>query len=182
MIEIPSRWSGNIISRSETAATMAEAVAELVTLARERGEHANLRGADLSEADLRGANLREADLSEADLVGANLRDVRADFYEVLSFAPSEVAGLINALRTGQVDGSTYEGDCACLVGTIAKLRHCSYDTIPWIAPNPHRPIERFFMGIKRGDTPETNQCSALAVEWAEQWLARMQTAFGREAA
>ena len=32
----------------------------------------DLRGADLSEADLRGADLRRADLSEADLRGANL--------------------------------------------------------------------------------------------------------------
>ena len=34
---------------------------------------ANLSRADLSEADLRGANLSRADLSEADLRGANLR-------------------------------------------------------------------------------------------------------------
>ena len=50
------------------------------------GERANLRGANLSGADLIGANLREAnlrganlsgaDLREADLIGANLR--RAD--------------------------------------------------------------------------------------------------------
>ena len=38
-------------------------------------EHgANLREADLREADLRGANLREADLRGADLRGANLRE------------------------------------------------------------------------------------------------------------
>ena len=37
------------------------------------GEKADLRGADLQEADLRGANLRGADLQEADLRGANLR-------------------------------------------------------------------------------------------------------------
>jgi len=35
---------------------------------------ANLRGADLSDADLSGANLRGADLSDADLSGANLSD------------------------------------------------------------------------------------------------------------
>ena len=37
------------------------------------GVRANLRKADLSEANLYGANLRKADLSEANLYGANLR-------------------------------------------------------------------------------------------------------------
>ena len=45
----------------------------------EGGKRADLRGADLGEADLKGANLREADfrganLGEADLRGANLRE------------------------------------------------------------------------------------------------------------
>jgi len=38
------------------------------------GEQADLRGADLCEADLRGADLRGADLREADLRGADLRE------------------------------------------------------------------------------------------------------------
>lgn len=37
------------------------------------GVRANLRGADLSYADLRGADLRGANLSYANLIGANLR-------------------------------------------------------------------------------------------------------------
>ena len=37
-----------------------------------KGEMANLRGADLREANLRWANLRGADLREANLSGANL--------------------------------------------------------------------------------------------------------------
>ena len=37
-----------------------------------RGERANLRGADLSDAGLRGADLRRTDLSGTDLSGANL--------------------------------------------------------------------------------------------------------------
>ena len=38
------------------------------------GEMANLRGADLREADLSGANLSEADLREANLSGADLSE------------------------------------------------------------------------------------------------------------
>ena len=38
------------------------------------GSRANLRGADLRDADLCGADLRDANLCNADLRGANLRD------------------------------------------------------------------------------------------------------------
>jgi uncharacterized protein YjbI with pentapeptide repeats len=81
-IQIKNRWTGNIIFESEKS-TIKEAVIEgLASEADLRG--ANLSGADLSEADLRGANLsdanlseadlREADLSGANLSGANLRE------------------------------------------------------------------------------------------------------------
>ncbi|MDJ7440695.1 pentapeptide repeat-containing protein [Salmonella enterica] len=44
-----------------------------ITSMRESGSRANLRGADLRDADLYGANLRGANLRDADLYGANLR-------------------------------------------------------------------------------------------------------------
>ncbi|EBX0039629.1 pentapeptide repeat-containing protein [Salmonella enterica subsp. enterica serovar Weltevreden] len=45
-----------------------------ITSMHESGSRAYLRGADLRDADLRGANLRGANLRDADLCGANLRD------------------------------------------------------------------------------------------------------------
>ena len=76
-IQIKNRFTGAIIFESKKT-TIKEAIVE-----------AKENGADLSEADLRGANLRGADLYEADLRGANLRgaylyeaDLRgADLYE-----------------------------------------------------------------------------------------------------
>ncbi|MFK4444666.1 hypothetical protein ABH944_004830 [Caballeronia udeis] len=140
---------------------------------------ADLRDADLSGADLRGAylsgaNLRDADLRDADLRGADLLPIKADFIEVISRAPLEVPALIAALKEGRVDGSTYEGPCACLVGTIANTRGIDYRTI---APDASRPAERLFMNIKKGDTPETNRVSAIALGWAEEWLATQRAAF-----
>jgi hypothetical protein len=140
---------------------------------------ADLSGADLSGADLSGAYLRGAYLSGADLSGADLSDayllpIKADFIEVISRAPLEVPALIAALKEGRVDGSTYEGQCACLVGTIANARRINYRAIN---PDASRPSERLFMNISRGDTPETNQVSALALEWAETWLATQRAAF-----
>ena len=134
---------------------------------------AYLRCADLSGADLSGANLRDADLS-----GANLTAIRDDIWSVLSSAPAEVPALIYALKNGNVDGSTYVGNCCCLVGTLANARQCHYEDMESLKPNSIRPAERFFLGIKKGDTPETNQFSALAVRWSEEWLNRMKSAFG----
>ncbi|ECB6067352.1 pentapeptide repeat-containing protein [Salmonella enterica subsp. enterica serovar Bredeney] len=45
-----------------------------ITSMHESGSRAYLCGADLRDADLRGANLRGANLRDADLCGANLRD------------------------------------------------------------------------------------------------------------
>ncbi|MDN7894509.1 pentapeptide repeat-containing protein [Burkholderia cepacia] len=144
---------------------------------------ADLRGADLSganlhDADLRGADLRGAYLHDADLRGANLLPIKADFIEVISQAPREVPALIDALKAGRVDGSTYSGECACLVGTIANVRGIDVDSDEFGIPkDSSRPVERFFMAIRKGDTPETNAASKLALEWAETWLDTQRKAF-----
>jgi hypothetical protein len=83
--------------------------------------------------------------------------------------PHEVLGLRQALVEGRVDGSAYEGECACFVGTVANLRRCNYEEIPELQPDSGRPTERFFLGIKKGDTPETSHFSKLAVEWIDAW-------------
>ena len=147
---------------------------------------ANLRDANLSGAYLRGANLSGAYLSDANLSGANLSDAylrgaknlaeargidtfRTDFWDVLLRAPAEIAGVRAALIEGRVDGSTYSGECACLVGTIGNVRKADYTQLGnGIKPDSGRPAEQWFMSISRGDTPETNQCSALAVQWLDE--------------
>jgi hypothetical protein len=149
---------------------------------------ADLRGADLTGADLRGANLRGAHLTGAhltgahltgaDLTGAHLTAVRDDLWAILSSAPAEVPGLLAALYAGRVDGSTYTGDCACLVGTLANGRACDYREIPGLRPNAHRPAERWFLGIRPGDTPATSPIAAQAADWITTWLEAMQAAFG----
>ena len=139
---------------------------------------ANLTGADLRRADLTGANLTGADLRRADLTGANLRVIRDDLYAVLSSAPGEAAAVLDALRAGRVDGSVYQGECACLVGTIANARGCDYTAIDGLWPNASRPAEAWFLGIRQGDTPETSERVKLTAEWIASWIARMEIAFG----
>jgi uncharacterized protein YjbI with pentapeptide repeats len=137
---------------------------------------ANLRDANLSDADLRGANLSGANLSGADLRGANLsgadlRGVRCDLRAVLDSAPDEVVGLLTKLEAGEIDGNVYQGECACLVGTIANLKGVDYTTIPNLAPNGGRPAERWFLAIGKGATPDNNPVAAITHDWICEWLA-----------
>ena len=153
---------------------------------------ANLRGSDLCDANLRGSDLRDANLRDADLCDANLRGsdlrgsdlcdanltpIRDDLWAVLSSSPKEVASLRQSLIDGKIDGSTYEGDCACLVGSLANARHCNFTSIPGLAPNSSRPAERFFLSIGPGDTPDNSQFAKLALEWIDTWLDNVTKAF-----
>jgi hypothetical protein len=187
--EINNRWNGNVQYSCELDAEFAgKSISIQLGAAVKMGyksdadlSGADLSGANLSDADLSGANLSDAnlrdadlsgaDLSGADLSGANLEPIRVDFFDVLLRASTngEVPGLIAALKEGRVNGSTYQGDCACLVGTIANIKQCKYDAIPNLTPDSSRPAERFFLAIRKGDTPETNAFSKVAVGWAEDF-------------
>jgi len=97
MIEILHRYTRAVIYRSETAASIAEAIKQL-------GSGANLSGANLSGADLSGANLSGANLYSANLSGANL--YRAN----LSGANLSGANLRSAnLRSADLSGADLSG-------------------------------------------------------------------------
>jgi uncharacterized protein YjbI with pentapeptide repeats len=200
--EIKNRWTGKIIAAGEynSLAELAMASKGNLTDANLRDANltgadltgadltdANLTGADLTDAnltdanltgaDLTGAGLRDANLTGADLTGAGLRVIRDDIWAVLCSAPAEADGLRLALVEGRIEGSVYKGECACLVGTLANLRHCGEYAITGLSPNPNRPAERFFLAIRKGDTPETNRASKMALQWVDEFLANMRAAF-----
>jgi hypothetical protein len=140
---------------------------------------ANLRGADLHGADLRGANLRGANLRGAnlygaDLYGADLKNLPQDFINqcsrdilfILACLKNEVPSLRKMLIEGKVDGSQYEGECAGLIGSLANAdggmeKVCS--AIPFYEKGTHNYGEMWFLNIRKGDTPETNEFSKHAV-------------------
>jgi hypothetical protein len=151
-------------------------------------EGANLEGANLRDANLKGANLKVAYLKGANLKGAylegaclrgaclsvaNLEPIKRDVYAILDLAKPEVPGLLKALQEGGVNGSTYEGECACLVGTIANLRGCKYRQVAGIEPDYRRPAERWFLAIRKGDTPKTSQVSRITEGWITEYLAML---------
>jgi uncharacterized protein YjbI with pentapeptide repeats len=130
---------------------------------------ADLRYADLSCADLSSANLRYANLRYADLSYANYEDIYKDFMAKLALQKDEVIGLLKSVVDGKIDGSTYTGECACFVGTIAKVKGVNYESLN-IKPGSESPTERFFLAIKKGDTPENNQISEIVACWIIEFL------------
>ena len=149
------RWDNDVLIASEEAETVKEALENLVR-----------RDVDLYRASLVGASL----------VGARLDGIKHDLWAILFRTPNEVEGLALALKEGRVDGSAYEGECACLVGTIANIRNCKFSDIPGVIPNSSRPAETWFLGIKRGDTPDTNSISKLTIGWIEEFQTLMAIA------
>ena len=113
-----------------------------------------------------------------DLIDADLTPFRDDVWAVLSAAPAEAEAVLAALRAGKVDGSCYQGKCACLIGTIANARQCTYQDLGILRPDSCRMAELWFTRISPGDTPDTNHSAKLAAEWIEDWLTRMRATFG----
>jgi hypothetical protein len=139
---------------------------------------ADLRYADLSSANLGSANLRYADLSSANLGSANLnsanlRSIKEDFLKRLSLVKNEVVGLYDFLMRGKVDGTAYEGECACFVGSIANIRKEYYLNLSCdLKPDSDSPTEKWFLAILKGDTPENNQVARITKGWLEEFMTK----------
>lgn len=125
-------------------------------------------------AALEIANRDGASLDGARLDGASLDRIRNDLWDILLRAQPELPALLAALREGRIDGSTYTGACACLAGTIANARHVPHTALGFA--NPDRPIERWFLGIGRGDTPETNQIAKITEGWIVEFQSLLASA------
>jgi len=142
---------------------------------------ADLRYADLSSADLRYADLSSADLSSADLRYADLEPIKNDFFAVLLRAIPEIKFLRENIIDGKIDGSAYDGECACLSGTLlngAKIHNGPQEKAITdkilSCRNSSRPIEMLFLNIEKGDTPETNQVSKIVLEWLDEFSSYVQ--------
>jgi hypothetical protein len=188
MLEIVHRYTHAVLYRSESAvdvkATTVEAVAKDADLggADLRGAYlggADLRGAYLGGAYLGGADLRGADLRGADLGEAYLGEFRADLIAEILTLPDELENLRAVLMAGNINGSTYTGECACLAGTIAKHRGLTTissgdvmaDNGVKFHADSSSPREKWFMNIQQGDTPENNQIAKITLGWIDEAIA-----------
>ena len=132
-------------------------------------KNASLENCNLESADLQNASLQNANFEYSNLEKANLTAIKEDFFEILSKAPKEIGGLKKALINGNINGCAYEGDCCCLVGTIANVRGCNYTELEGIIPNNSRPAERWFFGIKVGDTPKNSKIAKITLDWINEY-------------
>ena len=169
LFKIKNRWTGTILFEYES-----ETLRNAVVKAAESG--ADLSSANLSGANLSGADLSGAYLSGADLRSADLQPIKDDLFIVLLHSIHEIPFLKQAILDGKIDGSTYKGECACLSGTTFKGAEVNNgpqqkerEDLIMKCRDSNRPIERFFLGIKPGDTPENNQPAKLVIEWIEEF-------------
>ncbi|EBB8134223.1 pentapeptide repeat-containing protein [Salmonella enterica] len=133
---------------------------------------ANLRGADLSCADLRDANLRGANLSCADLSCADLRDANLRGAD-LSCADLSCANLYGAnLR----DADLYDADLSCADLRDANLYGANLPDLTFVILG-----EKYFISITNGEYVRAGCQNHTVEEWrkySKQGIAEMD---GRKA-
>ncbi len=113
----------------------------------------------------------------------DLDAIRQDYWSILDLAPAEVAGLRKTMVDGRINGSTYEGACACLAGTIANEHGCAVDSLGeemGITTDSSRLAEQWFMPIREGDAPlplDTKEWPSdgvyrisQALVWLDEWV------------
>jgi Pentapeptide repeats (8 copies) len=148
--------------------------------------YSNLRGSDLRDSNLSDSDLRHSDLSGSNLSGSKLRGVKnieetiwlsqakQNILFIFRYVPiSEIEGLKQKIIEGKIDGSQYKGDCCCLIRSLGddRISNC----IPYYSKGLHNLGEQLFYQIKKGDTPETNQFSKIALDLCNEYLTWTRT-------
>ena len=109
---------------------------------------------------------------KANLTKANLTEAKEDLFSVLRLAVLEIPFLKTALLEGRVNGSTYNSDgCGCLNGTLCIAAREKKDVVDALklAQNSKHPIERLFIAIQIGNTPQNNPISKIVLGWIEEF-------------
>lgn len=130
---------------------------------------ANLTGANFMFSCLSGAIFLKATIKDANIEYADLSRIKYDFFGRMLMQKNEIPALLEKLIKGEIDGSCYEGKCCCFIGTIAKIKKKNYRYLP-LRPDSKSNTERWFLGIKKGDTPENNQIAKITLEWIDEFL------------
>ena len=178
-----SLWNTNLRLADLSGADLSGADLRGANLSGANLSGANLRNANLRDANLYYADLRDASLWNADLQAANLRgaknienlewtnSAKRDILFILSYsAKVEVVGLKSKIVEGKINGSQYEGECCCLIGSLGNDKAISL--IPFYTKGLHNSGEQLFFQIQEGDTPENNIFSKIALAMCDLILSK----------
>ena len=118
----------------------------------------NTIGDTLVEAVKRGANLRDANLRN--IPQSYINQCSRDMLFIFQHLKKELPFLREKLVKGEVDGTQYDGECACLIGSLGNADDgvenvCK--TIPYYDKGLHNFGEQWFWQIHKGDTPKNNE-------------------------
>jgi hypothetical protein len=163
-LSITNRWTGAIIFEYEKENnTMAETVKEYIRQEIDK----NKSRADLTRADLTDANLTHADLTDADLTRADLTEFKNDLWCKLLIMKHEILAFKEKIKEGKINGTAYEGACACFIGTIANIQQKKYNNLA-VKADSDSPVERWFLQFKEGQTPENSAAMKITLDWVEE--------------
>jgi hypothetical protein len=86
----------------------------------------------------------------------------------------ELPYLRDKLVKGEIDGTQYDGDCACLIGSLGHGDESKVDkvckAIPYYEKGLHNYGEQWFWNIKKGDTPKNNEFAEHALKLIDSVL------------
>jgi hypothetical protein len=188
--EIKNRWTGAVLFTADVpegteSGMVARVALEQAVEARANLGGADLRGADLRDAYLRGADLRGADLRDAYLGGADLRgaDLRgADLRDAyLGGADLRDAYLRGADLRGADLRDAYLGELRNIWGASGNLREIKAiqcDTWPVTYTATHMQIGCQFHGLERWwafTDEQIARMDSLALEWWQKWKPVLRT-------
>jgi len=88
---------------------------------------------------------------------------------------AELPQLREKLMKGKINGSQYNGSCACLIGSLANIKDIKpkafcKSLLPYYDMGLHNPGEQWFYQIHSGDTPKNNFFAKHAVKLIDEVL------------
>jgi hypothetical protein len=104
-------------------------------------------------------------------------DAKNHVFEILDSA-GHARAVLQALREGRINGVSYYGQCACLLGTIANAGYGGdlrgVTEAIGLNVDETSPAEDWFINIDLGDTPATNPAAKIAEEWLVEWISNKE--------
>lgn len=105
------------------------------------------------------------------------QEAKDDLFRWLGRFPSRVPALLEAVRGGWMEGSSFAGPCRCVVGTLGfEDDEGTWANYVSFYPNGQRdvggtPIELFVVNVDPGDTPSNSPVMAHLERWIVEWQA-----------